>query len=92
MIVPIEAGPELARLTRCEYGQSPHNCASCRHPGRGVPAAVTEVFAQLLCGAQQLSDCKFWVRAALTWIACLTSQVSVIQDFFLCLRLGMKLE
>jgi hypothetical protein len=59
---------------------------------RGVPAAVTEVFAQLLCGAQQLSDCKFWVRAALTWIACLTSQVSVIQDFFLCLRLGMKLE
>jgi hypothetical protein len=61
-------------------------------PGRGVPAAVTEAFAQLLCGAQQLSDCKFWVRAALTWIACLTSQVSVIKDFFLCLRLGMKLE
>jgi hypothetical protein len=61
-------------------------------PGRGVPAAVTEAFAQLLCGAQQLSDCKFWVRARLTRIARLTLQVSVIQEISPSFRLGMKLE
>jgi hypothetical protein len=47
-------------------------------PGRRTPAAAVQAIAQLLCGAQQLSDCKFWVRAALTWIACLTLQVSEI--------------
>jgi hypothetical protein len=60
--------------------------------GRGVPAAAVGAFAQLLCGAQQLSDCKFWVRARLTWITCLTLQVSVIKEIFPSLRLGMKLE
>jgi len=32
MIGPIEAGPELARTTRCACGQSPHDCACCQHP------------------------------------------------------------
>jgi hypothetical protein len=61
-------------------------------PGRGVPAAAAAAIAQLLCGAQQLSDCKFWVRATLTWIACITLQASVIEYIFPSLWLGMKLE
>jgi hypothetical protein len=34
--------------------------------GSDLEASVSGTPAHLLCGAQQLSDCKFWVRAAIT--------------------------
>jgi hypothetical protein len=49
-------------------------------------------YAQLLCVAQQLGECKFWMRIAGARTDVRYHQVAVIQLDFPLWRFGMELE
>jgi hypothetical protein len=56
------------------------------------PGEILSAYAQLLCVAQQLGECKFWVRIAIAQTDVRYRQVIVIYLEFLLRRFGMELE